>query len=124
MITENDIKALTRHETRLGKIANWAVVVAPICLVLASILNLHLASRIGSNVGFDLIQLFQSWIEGIDLNKQYSGIVLKSMERLTTALLQIGFAVVLSILAYAYHKRRKMDVRILETLKCCGALKV
>ena len=123
MITDSDIKALRRYKTRSGKIANWIIVIAPIFLFVVGILNLHLASKIGSNEGYSLWALFQSWIEGINVNKQYSGLYLKAMERLETALLQFGLSLILSIMAYDYHKMRKMNARILETLKHTGVLK-
>ena len=116
MITEKDIKVLSRYQTRSGKIANWAIVIAPIFFLIVAFLNLYAASKIGSYEGFNLTQLFISWIEGIDVKAQYSGIDLKAMERLTTALLQIGFALIFSIFAYIYRNRKKMDERILETL--------
>ena len=100
-----------------------AVIVAPIFLVIMGVLNLSLASRIGGNVGVELYQLFQGWIEGVDVTKQYYGMYVKAMERLTTALLQFGLAFVLSIVAYGYHRKRKMYARILETLTRSGMLK-
>ena len=117
MITEKDIKALSLYHTRSGKIANWAILVAPIFFLIVAFLNLYAASKIGSYEGFNLIQLFISWIEGIDIKAQYSGMYLKAMERLTTGLLQIGFALIFSIFAYFYHNRKKLDERILESLK-------
>jgi len=120
MITDKDIQVLRRHESRSGRIANSAVVIAPVFSVVMGALNLHLASRIGSIAGVDLVQLFQSWIEGVDVNSQYSGLYLKAMGRLTTAVLQFGFAIILAIIAYGYHTRRKMDARILGTLKRSG----
>ena len=123
MITDSDIKALRHYTTRSGKIANWMIVIAPIFLFVVGILNLYLAFKIGSNEGYSLWTLFQSWIEGINVNKQYSGLYLKAMERLGTALLQFGFSLILSIMVYGYHKTRRMNARILETLKHTGVLK-
>ena len=123
MITEKDIKTLRRHQGRSGRIASWAIVIALVFLVVMGLLNLHLASRIGSIAGVDLAQLFQSWLTGVEVNSQYSGLYVKAMARLTTALLHFVFAIILFILAHAYHSRRKLDTRILGTLKCSGVLK-
>ena len=123
MITDSDIKALRRYKTRSGKIANWMIVIAPIFLFVVGILNLYLASKIGSNEGYSLWALFQSWIEGINVNKQYSGLYLTAMERLETALLQFGLSLIFSITVYGHHKTRRMNARILETLKHSGVLK-
>ena len=117
MITESDIKTLKRHETRMGTIAYWMLIIAPIFLVVVGSLNLWLASKIGSSNGYNLDFLFQSWIEGINVNQQYSGLNLKAMERLETALFQFGLAIIFIFATYGYHRRRQMDIRILETLR-------
>jgi len=122
MITKSDIKALKRHETRSGKIVNWISVITPIFLFVIGILNLHLASKIGINEGHSLWVLLQSWNEGISFNQQYSGVYLKAMERLETAFLDFGLSLILSIMAYGYHKTRRMNARILGTLKHSGVL--
>jgi hypothetical protein len=124
MITEKDLKTLSSYQTRSGKITSWAIVIAPIFFLIVAFFNLYAASKIGSYEGFNLTQLFKSWIEGIDVRVQYSGIYLKAMERLTTALLQIGFALILSLFAYSYNKRKKMDERILEALKNSEEIKI
>ena len=116
MITDKDIKALSRYQSLSGKIVNWAILLAPIFLLIVAFLNLYAASKIGSYEGFNLTQLFISWLEGIDVEAQYSGMYLKAMERLMTALLQIGSALLFSIFAYSYRNRKKMDERILEAL--------
>jgi hypothetical protein len=122
MITENDIKTLKRHETRMGTIAYWMLIFAPIFLVVIGCLNLWLASKIGNSNGQSLSYLFQSWIEGINVNQQYSGLYLKALERLETALFQFGLALIFIILSYGYHRRRKMEIRILEALRQTGLL--
>ncbi|MCJ7774216.1 MAG: hypothetical protein MUP22_13920 [Desulfobacterales bacterium] len=116
MITEKDIKVLKIYETPLGKITDWVVILTPLFLTLFGLFNLLLGSKIGDNVGYDFISLLQSRIKGVDINSQYSGLFLAAMERLTTAFIQISFAFMTSILAYAYYKRRAMDLRILQTL--------
>jgi hypothetical protein len=117
MITEKDIKTLTQYQTPSGKIAYWLLMIAPIFVLVAAIINLHNASRIASYEGYNLMHLFKGWINGIDVKATYSGLYLKAMERLTTALMEIGYSLILSIFAYGYHKRKKMDERIIETLK-------
>ncbi len=122
MITEKDIKILKTYETPLGRITNWAVILFPFILGVGIFFNLYLASRIGNNAGYDLIHLTQTWVQGVEINNQYSGMFLAAIQRLETAILQLSFTVIFAILAYAYHKRRRMDLRILETLKNNGLL--
>lgn len=122
MITEKDIKILNIYNTPVGKITDWVVILTPLFMTVFGLFNLFLGTRIGDNAGYDAISLLHAWIKSVDLNTQYSGLFIAAMERLTTAFLQIGFAVMTSILAYVYYKRRAMDLRILETLKQKGLL--
>ena len=117
MITEKDLKALGSYQTRYGKIAYWAIVFVPFFFLIMALLNIYDASKIGTSIGIGMQELFKRWIEGIDIGTQYSGIFLAAMERLTTAMLHFGMAVILSFFALTYHKRRKMDERILEALR-------
>ena len=123
MITEKDIKTLKYHETRSGKITSIALIALPILLIIVGVLNLYIASRYGSNVKVDLFQLIQNWFEGIDVTKQYTGMYLKAMERLETAFLDFGLALILAPLSYGFHKIRKMYSRILKSLTNNGILK-
>jgi len=123
MITENDIKELRLHKTRSGKICNWIFIIFPIFLSLIGFLNLYIASRIGNKIGYNFLTLFQSWLKGVDMRSQYSGIYIKAMERLSTSLLQFGVAFIVLIFAYGYQKRCKMNQRIYETLKQNGLIK-
>ncbi len=86
------------------------------------LLNLKLASDIGNKDGYNLSQLFQSWVQGVNVSKQYSGIYLKALERLTTALLQFGVAIILFVAVYTYQAIRKRNMRILEKLRHHGVI--
>lgn len=104
MITQKDIKALTFHRTRFGRIATWIVFILPIFCFIMGALNLHVAARIGRYSGHDLGSLFHSWFKGVEVDKQYTGLYLKAMDRLTTALLGFGTGFILSIVAFGLHK--------------------
>ena len=123
MITQKDIKILKLHETRMGKISHWMLILAPVFFLAMCLLNLKTASEIGNKIGYNLMNLLQSWIHGIDVNKQYSGIYLLSMERLSTALLQFGTALVMSVFILTNQILRKRNMRILKTLRDCGVIK-
>ena len=97
MITQKDIKALKLHETRMGRISSWAPILGFIILVVVGVLNLKLASNIGSTGGYSLKTLFYSWVQGFDASQQYPGIYLLGIERLETALLQFGMAVFMAV---------------------------
>ena len=122
MITEKDIKMLKRYETRMGKLAHWILIFTTPLLFVGGCFNLWLAFRIGNIQGYNLGHLFQSFIEGLNLNKQYSGAYLKAMERLVTGLSELWAAIIFAVILYSYNLRRKMDMRILETLRESGAI--
>ena len=116
MITEKDIRNLRRHQTTMGKVYSWFLVVIPFFVFIMGVLNLELASKIGGRAGYSLANLCQNWIAGVDVSAEYSGIHVKAMEMLSTAALHFGLTLVFSIAAYAHHKTRKLNTRILETL--------
>jgi len=116
MITEKDIKMLRSSQSRNGKVSFWVLVTVTFVFLAAAILNLHIASKIGSFRGYSLIQLIQCWIIGVDSNAQYSGIYVAATQRLLLSFLQIILALMFSILTYGHCIRRKMDERILEAL--------
>lgn len=124
MITQKDIKVLELNETRIGKVSNWMLNLAPIFLTVICILNLMTANMIGRLEGYDLSGLLQSWMQDKDIeaSAQYSGIYLKAMERVSTAMLQLGGAIVAAVLAYANQTMRKRNMRILETLRNSGVI--
>jgi len=121
-ITEKDVKTLQSYETFLGKIVNWAVILTPVFLIGLCLFNLYLASKIGKNAEVDLFDLLQTWVKGVNVNDAYPGIVVFGLERIGMAVFQFGLSVIFAILSYAYHKRRKIDLRIIATLKNKGLL--
>ena len=69
MITQKDIRALTFHRTRFGRIATWIVFIFPIFCFIMGALNLHVAAKIGRYSGHDLGSLFHSWFKGVEVDK-------------------------------------------------------
>jgi len=122
MISPHDIKALKRHETRSARIAYWVLMFAPFFLIVMGCLNLWQASIIGNKKGYDIPLLVQRWIEGVNSNQLYSGLYLKAIERLETALHQFALATIFFILFYGYHQRKSMDARILTVLRQAGQI--
>ena len=121
MITENDIKLLKRHETQMGKFEYWLLIFAPLFFIVIGCLNLWFAFLLGNSQGYNLGYLFQGVIEGINLNQQYSGLYLTALERLEVALFEFGLAIFFLLMFYSYNRRRRVDMRVLETLRQSGA---
>ena len=81
------------------------------------ILNLYTASKWGNIANLDNIDLVKMWFSGIDINSNYSGAFLKSLERLETAIMQLGFALVFGIVAYNAKIQRTAYSKIIEIFK-------
>ena len=117
MITEKDIQILKSYDTPLGKIVTIGVTLVPLFLLALCLINLFMASSVGNAAGYDLSSLFRFWFSGVDVKHQYYGIFISALARLHAAVLQFSLAITVAMMAVMYHKRRKMDQRILETLK-------
>ena len=116
MITEKDYKTLTQHRTRNGKIVKWILYCSPFFFIVMAAINLKYASIFGNLEGYTLSSLFESWIDGLVPQKQYSGIYLKAIGRLEMAVLNIGSTMIMVSIAYYYNFRSKLHDRILATL--------
>ncbi len=122
MIDEMHKKSLTRFEGKTGKIFYWVSLFGPLILLALGILNLWLASRIGSASGFTLGDYMNVWSEERNLEGEYSysGIFLAGLHRFNIALLYFSFAVVLLPRANGVAFERKRNQAILNTLRKHG----
>ena len=122
MIDEKYKKSLTRFEGKMGKVFYWISLIGPLILLAFGILNLWMASRIGSAGGFALGDYINIWSEEINLKGEYSysGIFLAGLHRFNTALLYFSFAVVLLPRAFGAAFERKRDQVISNTLRKHG----
>ena len=120
MITEKDLKELRSYQTRNGKIKFWSFIAGSFIFLSIALLNLCSASKIGSLQGFNLVQIFRCWGEGINLDAQYSGIFIAVRDRLTISFSQIAVAIMILIFAYDHSRRSKLSKRILAFLKSEG----
>ena len=123
MITEKDIKRLKYFNTRFAKIVFYGLLFFPIFLLIMGGLNLHLASKFGKYAGYSLGDLFKSWIEGIDIHKQYSGFYIKALERLEASLTDFMFSIIFLCGPVIFVKSKKINERLLNTLIQNGVIK-
>jgi hypothetical protein len=110
-------RSLSKYRGKKGHIFYFLLLFAPFFLFLMGILNLYTASKWGNTANLDNIDLVKMWFSGIDINSNYSGAVLKSLERLETAIMQFGFALVFGIVAYNAKIQRTAYSKIIELLK-------
>ena len=123
MITEKDIKGLKFLNTKFAKVFFYILLFFPIFSLIIGGLNLYLASMFGENAGFSIGNLFKSWIEGIDIHKQYSGLYIKALERLQASLSNFIFSIFLFCLPVLFIKVKKRNERFLNSLIQNGVIK-
>lgn len=97
MITRQDLKQLTHHQTLDGKLVGYATSgIAGIMLLLAAV-NIHLAGSMAARAGTDLLGLYQSWAGGVNIYATYSGAYLSGLQHLNNSLLDLSIALLLAI---------------------------
>lgn len=124
MINEQYKKSLTRYEGRNGALMYGALFFTPLFLLIMGCLNMWLAMRIGNADGITLSDYARTWLEEIEIRRQYtfSGVFLAGMQRFNTALLQFSFAVVISPLAWGVTFLRKRDRAVVNALRKHGEI--
>ncbi len=120
MVTERDIRVLSRHRTRLGKAIEWVVTLAPIAMIVLANLNLHLAAQLTDDSGRRFGELVGIWLHGVENGAQYRGTFVMAMQLFRTAGIQAVSALVLAGMAYLYISSQRMNERVLETIEDDG----
>ncbi|MCX6991866.1 MAG: hypothetical protein NT011_01860 [Kiritimatiellaeota bacterium] len=117
-ITEKDLRVLRKRTSKGTRIA--VMIAFPVVIVfnvVAGIINFHLSARFASFVDLTFPQVIQKWFEGTSVTEQYTGIFLKAIERWTTGLIQITFAVFFAVLLISTLKRIARERRILAFIE-------
>ena len=120
MLTEKDISYLQKSAGSQGQFVEKVLTVALVILVVVSMVNFQIASGIASEIGLSLADIFASWIEGYSPEMQYSGLTLLAIERFSTAIIELGFAIVMLVTLVVYKTTRKREKRIVAHLKELG----
>lgn len=120
MVTQRDIRVLSRHRTRLGKAIEWLVTLAPIVMIVLANLNLHLASQLADDSGRTFGELIGIWLHGVENGARYRGTFVMAIELFRIAVIEALAALVLAGMAYLYISGQRMNERILETIESCG----
>lgn len=117
-ITEQDIKALKQGTSKRFRVITLIVMPLTIIILLCvGILNFLLCYRFATMAGLSVSQVFEKWIEGIDLSQQYSGVLIMALQRLQTGLTQIILAIFFVFLLWAQQSITKRNARILKFIE-------
>lgn len=116
MVTEKDMKVLSFHRTRMGKIGGWVLLFVPVVFVSGVVVHLKLSQMIGSWEGYTLLELFKGW-GGVDFTRQYSGVYLAATRHLSSAMLAFGLGLVSAVFVYGYRVQVRRHERILNALE-------
>lgn len=124
MITEETKRSILSFEGKKGKYKYWLFFFAPIFMLVMGILNLSLASRIGSAIDYTLSDFAYTWLEEIKMQKEYkfSGVLLLGMQKFNTALLLFAGALLMSIQLWGLTMQRKRNKELISTLKKHGEI--
>ena len=124
MVSEKLKKSLTRYDSKLALIGYWVGLLTPFVILLVAVVNLWLASRQGSHGGFTLEDFMKTWLEVIDMKREYSysGLFLAGLHRFNTALFQFSLAIVVSPLVFAAVSSKKRDQEIIKILRKHGEI--
>ncbi|MBD3243914.1 MAG: hypothetical protein GF331_25200 [Chitinivibrionales bacterium] len=120
MVTQRDMRVLSRHRTRTGKTVEWIVTLAPFALIVLANLNLHLSAQMADNSGRTFGELVGIWLNGVENGQRYLGSFVIAIELFRTAVIQAISALVLAGMAYLYIAGQRMHERILQTIENLG----
>lgn len=122
MLTNKDLASLRRHESQVGKIIEWLVILSPIVVVIVANLYLQRAVLLSAQGDEPFSQVPLTWLRGFDARESYSGIFVSAVEDFRTAVILAMWAVAFAGIAWLYIATQRMNERIVETLEDHGAL--
>ena len=93
-------------------------------MIVMGILNLLLASRIGSTIDSTLSDFAYTWLEEIKIQKEYkfSGVFLLGMQKFNTAILLFAGALITLINFWGLRIERKRNKELISVLKKHGEI--
>jgi len=117
-------KSLYSFEGKKGKYKYWLFLCVPIFMIIMGILNLSLASRIGSTIDQTLTDFAYTWLEEIKIQKEYkfSGVFLLGMQKFNTAMLLFAGALITLINFWGLRIERKRNKELISVLKKHGEI--
>ncbi len=117
MVEARDLKYLIRSQTRGAKIGAWILAAVACVLSVGGILNIGLAARLAAIQGIGFEELFSRWLQGVQLDAQYSGLFLFALNRLQMGMLGFVYGLGIAVIFCAYNKSRQRNKRILKFIE-------
>jgi len=117
MLTDKDIKALKGQSEFQFKIIQALFIFGIVLLFFGCYNNVSLAISYAGKVGLSFQDILAIWSDEVQLNRAYSGYEVESLNRINSALLSFGSALIISIQAYGIAVTRSRNKRILATIE-------
>ena len=117
-------KQLIFSESKIGNIAYWAILIAPLFFVVMATLNLWSASRLSSLHGATLSDVTNIMFMEINPKQEYpfSGMLLLIIQRLETSMYQYIFSIPLFGSAVGMYIERNRNREIIKVLRKYGEI--
>ncbi len=119
MIDKKLKEELTKVESKKGVITFYSLIGGIFFLSVMVVLNLQAASKFAMKEGISLLTLIKYWIEGFDISQQYTGVYLKSIDRLETAIILLVAAIICMMLAIKNRRECKRNKKLIKIIKNC-----
>lgn len=103
--------SFTRKSTRVTIQIMLPVLI--LLLIVAGCLNFMSAATFASHAGLNFPQLISEWFKGIDVTREYPGVLVKATERWVTGLMNLSLAALFAVLLPVTLKRISREKRVL-----------
>lgn len=117
MLSDSDRRWLERAAGARGAATQRVWASATVFMLLAGLVNLGLAAYFGSREGCTLFDLAQRSFAGFQVDRFYSGVYVKGIERLMLGSLQLGAAIVFGIMIATQRIERQRWQAVLRALR-------
>lgn len=88
-----------------------------ICLV-----GLHFTAQLGELGGNTFQDIWRQWTSGVALDGTYSGSMVKALERLSISVIQLGVALVFTILGFTSVIHNRRNQRLIDFIESTRSL--
>jgi hypothetical protein len=114
MLEASDLSYLIRSQSRSAKIGAWVLAALACVFTVGGILNIRLASRLAAMQTIGFQEVIYQWFQGVQLDGQYSGLFLFTLNRLQMGVIGFSYGILLAILFCVFTKSRQRNRRILR----------
>lgn len=117
MLGASDLRYLKRSQSRSTKIGAWVLAGVACIFTVGGILNIGLAARLAAMQAIGFQELLQQWLQGVQIDAQYSGLFLLAINRFQMGIFGLIYGMIMAVLFCTYIKSIQRHRRILRFVK-------